>query len=131
MNINIKATNMKLTDEVEEYIQKRILTVEKFIQKEGAHINVEVGKTTNHHKQGDVFKAEIEILSDGHTFFAMAETDDVYKAIDEAKEEIVRELTSTKDRNHSLFRRGARSVKKMLKGLSSRNPDTSKYGKEF
>lgn len=126
MNINIKATNIELTGAIEEYVNKRISSIEKFVTKDGAHVNVEVGKTTNHHKQGDVYKAEIEIRSDGNVFFAEAETDDLYKAIDMAKEDIVRELTSTKDRNSSLFRRGARSVKKMLKGMSNRNPFTSK-----
>jgi putative sigma-54 modulation protein len=126
MNINIKATNIELTSAIEEYVHRKIESVEKFIIKSGAHINVEVGKTTNHHKSGDVYKAEIEIKNEGNTFFAMAETDDLYKAVDMAREEIVRELTSTKDRNNSLFRRGARSVKKMLKGLSDRNPFTSK-----
>lgn len=126
MNTNIKATNMELTDAIKDYVNSRISSIEKFVMKDGAHVNVEVGKTTNHHKNGDVFKAEIEIRSDGNVFFAQAETDDLYKAIDMAREDVVRELTSTKDRNTSLFRRGARSVKKMLKGMSNRNPFTSK-----
>ncbi len=117
---------MELTDAIREYVNKKVSSTEKFVMKDGAHVNVEVAKTTNHHKQGEVYKAEIEIRSDGNVFFAEAETDDLYKAIDNAREDIVRELTSTKDRNNSLFRRGARSVKKMLKGLSDRNPFTSK-----
>jgi hypothetical protein len=32
-----------------------------------------------------------------------------------------------KDRNQTLFKRGATSVKKMMKGLSKRNPFTAKY----
>lgn len=126
MNTNIKATNMELTDAIKDYVNSRISSIEKFVMKDGAHVNVEVGKTTNHHKNSDVFKAEIEIHSDSNVFFAEAETDDLYKAIDMAREDIVRNLTSTKDRHNSLFRRGARSVKKMLKGMSNRNPFTSK-----
>ncbi len=126
MNINIKATNMELTDAISDYVHKRIEPVEKLLKNDAVVVNVEVGKTTNHHKGGDVYKAEIDVRGAGATFFVQSETDDLYTAIDDAKEELVRELTSNKDRKNTLFRRGARSVKKMLKGISNRNPFTSK-----
>jgi len=125
-NINIKATNMELTDAIREYVDKRIESIEKYIKNGILTGQVEVGKTTNHHKQGEVFKAEIDISIDGEHFFAMSEQSDLYAAIDDAKEEIARRITSTKDRKKTLFKRGAMSVKKMLKGMSSRNPFTSK-----
>jgi len=34
MNINIKATNMELTGAISDYVNKRLVTVEKFIKKE-------------------------------------------------------------------------------------------------
>lgn len=89
-------------------------------------MQVEVGKTTNHHKNGEVYKAEIDIRVGGKKFFAESSNEDLYSAIDEAREAVVRELTHNKDRDQTLFKRGAISVKKMLKGLSSRNPFTSK-----
>ena len=109
--------------------QKEVLTfIEKFI-KEGEKViaYVEVGKTTNHHKQGDVFRAEFNIEISGKKFYAVSEEADLYAAIDGVKEEIVRQITTTKDRKQTLFKRGAMSVKKMLKGVSGRNPFTSKY----
>jgi ribosomal subunit interface protein len=127
MSINIKTTNIELTGAINDYVNKRLSSLEKFL-KEGVMTGyVEIGKTTNHHKQGEVFKAEFDIIIDGQKFFAMSEKDDLYAAIDDAKEEIVRRITSTKDRKLTLYRRGAKSVKKMLKGLSRRNPFTSKY----
>ncbi|MCX6757594.1 MAG: ribosome-associated translation inhibitor RaiA [Candidatus Nomurabacteria bacterium] len=127
MNINIKTKNIELVDSLQEYVNKRLSSIEKFLKNKDAVVQVEIGKTTNHHKNGDVYKAEIIIDSGDTKAFSVSETDDLYKAIDEAKEEIVRALTSTKDRNQTLFKRGASSVKKMLKGLSKRNPFTSKY----
>lgn len=128
MNTNIKATNMELTGAINDYVNKRLLGVEKFA-KNGEEIiaHVEVGKTTNHHKQGDIFRAEINIEISGAKFYTFSEKEDLYSAIDEAKEEIVRQIISNKDRKQTLFRRGAKSVKKMLKGISDRNPFTSKY----
>lgn len=128
MNINIKATNMDLTGAISDYVNKRLLGVEKFV-KEGDKVivQVEVGKTTNHHKRGDVYRAEFNIEISGTKYYTFSEKEDLYEAIDDAKGEVVRQITSNKDRKQTLFKRGASSVKKMLKGISGRNPFTSKY----
>jgi putative sigma-54 modulation protein len=127
MNTNIKATNIELTEAISDYVNKRVASLEKFSRGAEMSSYVEVGKTTNHHKQGDVFKAEFDIKIAGTQFFAMSEQSDLYAAIDDAKEEIVRKITHSKDRKKTLFKRGAISVKKMLKGISKRDPSTSKY----
>ncbi len=127
MNINIKATNMELTGAISEYVNKRLASIEKFSKDGNITGSVEVGKTTNHHKQGDVYKAEFNIDMNGEHFFADSEQSDLYAAIDDAKEEISRTISSNKDRKQTLFKRGASSVKKMVKGISKRNPFTSKY----
>jgi len=127
MNINIKATNTELTDAIQDYILSKLDRLEKFAK--GAEVSgyVEIAKTTNHHNKGDVFKAEFDVTLNGENFFAQAETEDIYSSIDAAREELMRKITHTKDRKHTLFKRGAKSVKKMLKGISDRNPFTSKY----
>lgn len=128
MTTNIKSTNMELTEAINGYINKRLEGVKKFTKEDEELIAyIEVGKTTNHHKQGDVFKAEFNIEISGKKFYTVAEKEDLYTAIDEAKEEIVRQIINLKDRRQTLFKRGATSVKKMLKGISKRNPFTSKY----
>jgi putative sigma-54 modulation protein len=127
MNTNIKATNMELTNAINDYVVKRLSGIEKFVKEGEMSAYVEVGKTTNHHKQGDVFKAEFNIEISGIKFYTISEKEDLYKAIDNAKEEIVRQITSHKDRKQTLYKRGALSVKKMLKGVSRRNPFSSKY----
>jgi putative sigma-54 modulation protein len=128
MNTNIKATNIELTSAISDYVNKRLSAIEKFV-KDGEEMiaYIEVGKTTNHHKQGDVFRAEFNIEISGNEFYTFSEKEDLYAAIDDAKEEIVRQITSNKERKQTLFKRGAISVKKMLKGISDRNPFTSKY----
>lgn len=127
MNKNIKATNILLTDAISDYVDKRLQAIEKFV-KEGHMIAfIEVGKTTNHHKQGDYYKAEFNIEITGTKYYSVSETEDLYSAIDEAKEDIVRQITRVKDRKQALYKRGAISIKKMLKGISKRNPFTSKY----
>mgnify|MGYP003404567027 CR=1 FL=1 len=126
MNINIKATNLELTDAIRDYVEKKVESLQKFINNTNVQVQIEVAKTTNHHKNGEVFKAEIDIRADGKKFFTASEGEDLYATIDEARESMMRELTHNKDRDRTLYKRGAASVKKMLKGISKRNPFTSK-----
>jgi putative sigma-54 modulation protein len=128
MSINIKATNIDLTGAISDYVNKRVASLGKFTSgNEEMACYVEVGKTTNHHKQGEVYFAEFNIDINGDKFYANAEKEDLYAAIDAVREDIYRTITSQKDRRQTLFKRGASSVKKMIKGLSDRNPFTSKY----
>ncbi len=118
---------MELTGAISDYVNKKISSITKFSKGGEMTGHVEVGKTTHHHNKGEVFKAEISISLNGEKFFAVSLKDDLYTAIDDAKEEILRSVSHNKDRKQTLFKRGASSVKKMLKGLSDRNPFTSKY----
>lgn len=128
MNINIKATNMELTVPVSGYINNSLSKIKKFIgNKDEIIIFVEVAKTTNHHKQGDVFKAEFNLEVSGTKFYVLSEKEDLYKAIDQAKHDMIRQIKGSKERKKTLFKRGSISVKKMIKGISRRNPFTSKY----
>ena len=127
MNTNIKATNIELTDSISDYVNKRLSGLEKFVREgEEMDIYVEVGKTTKHHKQGDFFRAEFNIEISGSKFYTFSEKEDLYKAIDDAREQVVRKITNRKDRKKTLFRRGASAIKRMIKGVSDRNPFTSK-----
>jgi ribosomal subunit interface protein len=128
MSINIKATNIELTDSINEYINKKLTAVEKYVKNKNEMIvYIEVGKTTNHHKQGDVFKAEFNIEISGIKFYTVSEKEDLFIAIDDSQKEIIRQISEDKNKRLTLFKRGATSVKKMLKGISKRNPFTSKY----
>ncbi len=127
MATNIKATNIELTNTISDYVNKKIESINKLVnESKEVTIYVEVGKTTNHHKQGDYFKAEFDVTIDGEKFYTVAEESDLYKAIDDAKDDMLRRIKNSKDRKNTLFKRGAISVKKMIKGMSKRNPFTSK-----
>lgn len=117
---------MDLTEAIHSYVEKRFGSLDKFMHSTAEVMQVEIGKTTNHHKQGDVFSAEVNLSIGGKKFYAVSHQADLYTAIDDVKEEIEHQIIADKERSTTLFRRGARSVKKMFKGLSDRNPFTSK-----
>lgn len=118
MKHTIKATGFELTPAIADYVEKKIASLDRFEKVvDTARADVEVGKTSRHHKQGDIFRAEINFFNNGEQFYAVAEKEDIYIAIDHAKDEIIREITSEKDKSMRLYRKGAAKVKAMLKGL--------------
>ena len=81
---------------------------------------IEVGKSNNHHKSGDIFRAEVNIKGGGHTLFAVSETNDLYAAIDKLRDEIIAEAKKARGKEKSLIRRGGHAAKNVLKGLFGR-----------
>ncbi len=132
MKINIQAKNIEITGAIEEYIEKRVTNLGKILFQieesgEEAQVLFNIAKTTNHHKAGEVFRADCSVNIKGKKFYSSVDKEDLYEAIDDVKENIYREIDKNKDRRQTLFKRGALSVKKMMKGLTDRNPFTSKY----
>lgn len=119
MNIIIKGTNVEVTDKINQYLTKKLATIKKFLSAE-AMVSVELARTTNHHKKGEVFKAEIRISKEkiikGKSPYAVAESTDIFSAIDEVKDEIHDMLASAKDKNQALKKKGAQKVKRLIKG---------------
>lgn len=123
---------MELTEDIKKYVLKKVAYIGKLLvkveEKGGeATVNFEVSKSTKHHKTGPVFHADCTIEFDGQRFYASSDTEDIKQSIDRVKESLFREISQTKQRKQTLKTRGARSVKKMMKGLSKRNPETAKY----
>ncbi|MDP9249707.1 MAG: ribosome-associated translation inhibitor RaiA [bacterium] len=132
MQINLQSKNMELTNEIRDYALKRVTNLEKLLsrfQEDGGEVKAlfEISRSTNHHKAGEVFHADCSININGKNFYAAKDSEDLYSAIDSIKEMLFKEISKDKSREHTLMKRGAASVKKMLKGLSKRNPFTSKY----
>lgn len=117
MNTNIKSTNISLTPAIKDYVEKRVLSLEKFIHddSENVKVDVEVGKISNHHKSGDIFRAEAHISLKGKEIYVIAEKDDLYASIDEMKAKAERECTTLKDKKLTLIKRGAKQIKKILR----------------
>lgn len=125
MKINIKATNIELTPAISDYVTKKISMLEKYLPAQtgfemnpDAVVKVEVGKTTQHHKSGDVFRAEVHITGAGLDIYAASEQSDLYAAIDLVKDEIIHNALQGKGKKETLTRKGARMIKDMMRGLN-------------
>lgn len=129
MKINIKGVNLELTPAINTYIEDRINGLEKFIsgddlkqwdEKNQAAVeaDVEIARTTNHHRQGDVYRAEVNIKVPGRIIRAEAEEWDMRVAIDRVKDQLQIELKKYKNKQETGYRDGSR----LLKGLMSISP---------
>ncbi len=126
MKTNVKATQMELTSAISEYLSKRLSALDKFVDPtdDSVMCYVEVGKVSQHHKSGDVFRAEINLHVGGKSFRAEAQESDLYAAIDVVKDEMLSELRNNKTKRLSLLRRGGQKIKNMFKGFTGRGIDS-------
>jgi ribosomal subunit interface protein len=119
MNIQIKSTNIKLTQAIGDYVHKKFESLDKFLRDVPADTlcYVDVGKTTRHHKNGDVYRADVNLNYDGKKLYACAETEDLYSAIDELKDELGRELKTVREKKQAETRKGRKMIKEFVKGI--------------
>lgn len=125
MNINIKTTNISLTPAIKDYFEKKLMSLDKLVDfsRDNILVQAELGKTTHHHKQGDVFRAEVNLRVSGYSYRAVSEKDDLYAAIDDIKDQLNREVKTGKQKRTSLVRRGALKLKNLLR-FGKNNNDT-------
>jgi ribosomal subunit interface protein len=120
MNINIKTTNITLTSQISDYVDKRLEKIKKLVSDDmSAQCDIELGKTSEHHQKGDIFRAEIHVIGVGKNAYASTERNDLYSAIDDVKDQILRKLKDDKGKKMSLVRRSGIRVKNMVRGLWS------------
>jgi len=120
MRHNIKTTDFSMTPAIKDYVEKRVDHLDKFVnpdQKELPMCYIEIGKTTNHHKNGELFRAEFTIHIGGKSFRAESEEEDLYAALDKVAEEMTEELKSFKDKKVSFVRRGGAKIKSIIKSF--------------
>jgi ribosomal subunit interface protein len=117
MKTNIKATNINIVPETSEYLDKKMAMIEKIANDENMFCQIELGRISNHHTTGDIFRAEINCHSKGRDFRAVAEKESLHSAIDFVKDDMLREIKSDKSRRQTLLRRGGAKIKNMLKGI--------------
>lgn len=121
MDIKLKGTNLELTDAIREHVDTRISSLQKYIDPNDTSFlcDVEVEKTTDHHKSGEIYRAEVNIHIAGHDFRAEAIKEKLFDAIDEAKNEMARDLRRNKKKTQKSIRKGGLRIKEILRGFRS------------
>ena len=99
MKIDIKGTNMELTEAIKNYVNEKVGSLEKYYY--GIlEARVDVGITSKHHQKGDIFRAEVNLeIPQKGVLRAEAVREDLYIAINEVKDELQRQLKRFKEKN--------------------------------
>lgn len=121
MQIIIKTKNFELTAVLERFINDKVGKLEKFAKtlvgkpassagRDSMDIFVEVEKETKHHRKGDLFIAHLQINLPGKNLMAKARSEELNRAIIDAKDELEIEIKKHKLKVIELPRRKIRKA---------------------
>jgi len=113
LNIDIRGEEMGLTEAITHAIEKKLGSLDKYMATIGdpQTLRVNVGKVSDHHKKGNIFKAEADLLIPGHKTHAEIDASELYTAIDQLKDELKNRLIKLVDTMTAHHRDGAREAK--------------------
>ena len=107
MNINIKATKIKLTPEVKGYIQEKMDMVEKYLGGiTPINADFEVEMTTHHHNKGEIYRAEVNLLLPGQLLCLTKTEKELLKVIDKVKDHLEIMIKKYKEKRIDKKRKG-------------------------
>jgi ribosomal subunit interface protein len=106
---------ISIVDSMRKYTERHMASVFKKYKVLDDTINIAIGKTTHHHKKGEMYFVEARLQTAGKNIFARTEKRNVYEAIDCLEQEIYRQLEVNKGKRFGLFKKGAQKIKNILK----------------
>jgi ribosomal subunit interface protein len=113
-NIAFKHTNIGVDSALDGYVAEKLDTLAKYVNAEEAKVEVEYEKVASH-RQGDVCRVEVNI-SAGRDYYRSENTKETFEAaINLVRDELEKEMDKNHKRRISLFRRGARKIKEMMR----------------
>lgn len=95
MQINFTHNNIELTDAIKDYAQEKFLALKDYFD-EIQICDVVLGKTSNHHEKGEVFECKVHLTYPGGSFYVDKVSEDLYKAINECKDVLQRDIRKMK-----------------------------------
>jgi ribosomal subunit interface protein len=114
MKINIKKTSDLITPALEIYIQEKLMPIAKFVKHADdageAEIWLEISRTTNHHRKGEVFMAAADLRLSHKVLRGESIAEDIRTAIDKVRDTLRLEIDKYKTQ-FTEHRRGGKSDK--------------------
>lgn len=114
MNIIIKSHTMELTSAIREYALNKMNTL-AIKDNDNIQLQVELGRTEGHRQSGDHYYCKIHTVIGSRSVHIECIKDDLYKAIDAARDKVDTELSERKDKFITKARNLSRKIKDMLK----------------
>lgn len=118
MNIQIQTINLELTDAIRDFVEQKFSNLTRIISGQDAHCVVDLERTTNHHKQGDVYKVSTRVRTARDVYQVENVGEDLYAVVDVTKDDIERAVINNSKKKRSIFRRAAARFKKAIRWQS-------------
>ena len=111
----ITGDNIPNSDAVRSYVENHFNKFGKFIPKESDHEMVFTLSKTTVHQREDSFRVEVKFKINSENYFVSADNADLFGALDEVKDTLMRDIAKNHDKKKTLFHRGARKIKNLFK----------------
>jgi len=107
MNINLKATNLELSDALKKYIQVKMDMLEKYLgDVQVLNCDFEIEKAVGDQNKGKIFRAEVNLEVPKELLRVDKTEADMYKAIDKVKDHMALMIKKYKEKQRDKKRRG-------------------------
>lgn len=100
MNINIKATNLDLSEALKSYINEKMNKLQKYMGKsiKPTNFDFEIEKAVGNQHKGEIFRAEANIAIPGNLLRVEKTEKDMYKAIDKVQDHLEQVIKKHKEK---------------------------------
>jgi ribosome-associated translation inhibitor RaiA len=119
MDVRTKMTEYQMTPEVSDHLDGKLAQIEKTLGggSELARLEVELGRATGHHKHSEyLYVAELQLIRPGEQrLVASNHEPTIDAAIDNANDELLRQLRQEKRLHARVWRRGGALAKRLLR----------------
>ncbi len=114
-NITFKHSQTEVNYKLQNLITTKLATLERYIQDKGDNrCEVELSKIAPH-QNGNIYQVEVNLTSDGVLYRAAEVASSFEAAIDGVRSDLDSELKRARTRKLSLWRKGARTIKDMMR----------------
>ncbi len=104
MKIDISTKNMTLDEPLRVFIEEKIGGLDHLIGNDKSQVKVEIGKPSEHHRSGPIFRAEANLMMGGVLLRATCEHEDLRNAIVDVKDELQAQIRKFKEKRIDLSR---------------------------
>ena len=109
------------TEEVMEKMKRKLNGMKKYLGKkdELVQVYVELGKSTEAHQSGNVWRTQINLDFKGQRYHVDTTAEHLQAAIDFAVRDLESEIRKATQKGKSMLRRGGGALKSFMRGFSS------------
>ncbi|CAN5748065.1 hypothetical protein BH11PAT2_BH11PAT2_01350 [soil metagenome] len=119
IQLDVKITNLELTDEESAYFLEKIQMLNKQLDpnSDPVHVRAELEKHAGYASDEKRFRAEVNLDASWIHLRSVAENSTLKAAIDEMKDDLLRQIVDYREKHTDLSRKGGAEVKEMMREI--------------